>query len=66
MQLFSSLPKYLIKKIDKNKEDFFLEGEGNRGGICLVKWDLVCRPKELGGLGFHDLSRFRGGGGDKE
>jgi hypothetical protein len=34
------------------------EEEGNRGGIYLVKWDFVCRLKELGGLGFHDLSHF--------
>jgi hypothetical protein len=24
----------------------------------LVNWSLVCRPKNLGGLGIHDLNRF--------
>jgi hypothetical protein len=55
------LPKWLIKKIDKLRRNFFwkgVEGEGNKGGICLVKWDMVCRPKELGGLDIHDLNHF--------
>jgi hypothetical protein len=55
------LPKWLIKKIDKLRRNFFWKGEevkGNKGGMCLVKWDIVYRQKELGGLGIHDLSRF--------
>jgi hypothetical protein len=32
--------------------------EGTRGGICLVNKDVVCRPKDLGGLGVHDLPHF--------
>jgi hypothetical protein len=55
------LPKWLIKKIDKLRRNFFWKGEevkGNKGGMCLVKWDIVCRQKELGGLGIHDLSMF--------
>jgi hypothetical protein len=55
------LPKWLIKKIDKLRRNFFWKGEefeGNKGGLYRVKWDIVCRPKELGGLGIHDLNRF--------
>jgi hypothetical protein len=41
-------PKWLIKKIDKLRRNFFWKGEdveGNKGGLCLVKWNMVCRPK---------------------
>jgi hypothetical protein len=27
-------------------------------GACLVKWEIACRPKELGGLRIHNLKRF--------
>jgi hypothetical protein len=55
------LPKWLIKKTDKLRRNFFWKGEdtqGNKGGACLVKWDVVCRPKEQGGLGINNLSHF--------
>jgi hypothetical protein len=48
-------PKWLIKKIDKLRRNFFWKGEdveGNKGGLCLVKWDIICKPKELGVLVF--------------
>jgi hypothetical protein len=56
-----ALPKWLIKKIDKIRRNFLWkgeEGEGNKGGVYLVKWRMVCRPKDLGGLGIYDLNRF--------
>jgi hypothetical protein len=28
------------------------------GGICLVNWPTVSRPKNIGGLGVVDLERF--------
>jgi hypothetical protein len=55
-----TLPKWLIKKIDKLRCNFLWkgeEGDGNKG-LCLVKWRMVCRPIELGGLSIHDLNRF--------
>jgi hypothetical protein len=28
------------------------------GGKCEVKWDVMCRPKNMGGLGILDLNKF--------
>jgi hypothetical protein len=55
------LPMWLIEKIDKLRRNFLWKGEeseGNKGAICLVNWSMVCRLKELGGLGILDLNRF--------
>jgi hypothetical protein len=29
-----------------------------KGGHCLVNWEQVCRPLDLGGLGIHNLEMF--------
>jgi hypothetical protein len=58
------LPKWLIKKIDKLRRNFLWKGEdneGNKGGICLVNWRVVCRPKDRGGLDIHDLNILESG-----
>jgi hypothetical protein len=60
MTIFN-LPKWLIKKIDKFRRNFFWKGKkgvGNKGDACLVKWDIACRPKDLGGLSIHNLKCF--------
>jgi hypothetical protein len=56
-----NLLKWLTKKINKIRRNFFWkgeEGEGNKGGSCLVKWDISCRPKDMGGLSIQDLKHF--------
>ena len=59
---FSHIPNYFLSlfkilasvalRIEKLQRDFLwsVSGEGKRDH--LVKWDLVCRPKEFGTLGF--------------
>jgi len=49
------VPKWFIKAIDKIRS-FLWKGRKNvNGGCCLVAWEKVMRPFELGGLGIHNL-----------
>jgi hypothetical protein len=46
-------PRWVIKAIDKIRRGFFVERSSKRH--CLVGWEQVCRPLDLGGLGIHNL-----------
>lgn len=51
----------MIKRLDKLARDFIWKGddaETKSSGHCLVRWSMVQRPKELGGLGIKDLEKF--------
>jgi hypothetical protein len=50
------LEPWFLQAIDKMRRGFLWarNGEAN-GGCCAVAWNLVCQPKALGGLGFHNL-----------
>ena len=54
-----SLSPWVIKCIDKRRRAFLWAGSDSvSGGKCLLAWPKVCRPSELGGLGFLDLDIF--------
>jgi hypothetical protein len=50
------VPKWFIKAINKLRRAFLWKGRDNvNGGACLVSWEKVQRPLDLGGLGILNL-----------
>jgi hypothetical protein len=50
------LPAWAHKAIDKIRRSYFWRGHKEaKGGHCLVAWDKVCQPIEMGGLGISNL-----------
>lgn len=50
------LPPSVIEEIDKRRRAFLCTGEDVCSRArCLVAWDVVCSPKELGGIGVKNL-----------
>jgi hypothetical protein len=55
---FLSFMKILVavwKKVRRIQRDFLWGCRGGRKRISWVKWDTVCKPKKLGGLGVRDV-----------
>ncbi|RVX13541.1 putative ribonuclease H protein [Vitis vinifera] len=50
------LPASVAAKIERLQRDFLWSGIGEGKKDHLVRWDVVCKPKEIGGLGFGNIS----------
>jgi hypothetical protein len=56
MMSFFPLPKGVIRKLDYFCSRFFWQGNESKRKNRLVKWDILCQPKDQGGLGILELN----------
>ncbi|MCH85394.1 LINE-1 reverse transcriptase like [Trifolium medium] len=52
---FIKIPVVVWKKVRRIQREFLWGYKGGRNRISWVKWDIVCKPKKLGGLGVRDI-----------
>jgi hypothetical protein len=52
---FFILLKGVLHKMDYYWSRFFWQGNSEKKNYRLAQWNVVCRPKDRGGLGIHDL-----------
>jgi hypothetical protein len=55
MMSFFEMPKGVIKNLDHYRSRFFWQGSSQKHRYRIAKWDILCRPKDQGGLGILDL-----------
>ncbi|KAI5414481.1 hypothetical protein KIW84_040109 [Lathyrus oleraceus] len=48
---FYKAPKCVIQDIIKIQRDFLRGGDLEKRKVAWIRWDLVCKPKDQGGLG---------------
>ena len=63
--VLTSLPKFLLsffllpvgvrKRLDFFRSRFFWQSDQNKRKYRLTKWNIICRPKDQGGLGIELL-----------
>jgi len=55
MMSFFEIPKGVVKNLDHFRSRFFWQGSSDKHKYRLAKCDILCRPKDQGGLGILDL-----------
>jgi exonuclease III len=55
MLSFFRVPAGVRKRLDYFRSRFFWQGDGHKKKYRLTKWNIICRPKDQGGLGIEDL-----------
>jgi hypothetical protein len=49
------IPKGVLKRLDFYRSRFFWQSDDTRRKYRLTKWNIICRPKDQGGLGIEVL-----------
>jgi hypothetical protein len=52
---FFKIPRGVLKKLDYFRSRFFWQCDYHKRKYHLAKWDILCQPKEQGGLWIHNL-----------
>lgn len=55
MLSFFELPHEILKKLDYDRSRFFWQSDGHKKKYRLTRWNIICSPKDHGGLGNLDL-----------
>ena len=55
MTSFFEIPKGVRKKLDYFHSRFFWQSDEHKRKYRLAKWDILCQPKDQGGLEIHNL-----------
>ena len=55
MLSFLEIPKGVRKRLDFYRSRFFWQSDENKRKYRLTKWNIICRPKDQGGLGVEVL-----------
>jgi hypothetical protein len=50
MLSFFEIPKGVLEKLDFYRSRFFWQGDNHKKKYRLIKWSIICRPKDQGGL----------------
>jgi hypothetical protein len=49
------IPKGVLEKLTVSIEIFFFQNDSQKKKYRLMKWSIVCQPKDQGGLGIQNL-----------
>jgi len=55
MMSFFEIPRGILKKLDYFRSRFFWQSDEHKKKYRLTKWEVVCTPKDQGGLGVLNL-----------
>jgi hypothetical protein len=56
MLSFFEVPRGVLKKIDYYRFRFYWQSDQHKKKYRLMRWNIICQPKEQGGLGIQNIN----------